>query len=161
MRQRLNSPIVKVLGVVSAVVSPAILVTILSGLYFALFTMLGREGGFKAYFSITAFACIPTVLRQIATVVQVFVLPVSQIMPDELGSLSPAVFLSRDSVSPVLFTAVNMVDLTSIWILSLLIIGYGFVTRKGLSKVARALTVVAPFLLYVALRLGLAALRGV
>ena len=161
MRTRLNSPIVKALGIGSAIISPAILITIVSGIYFALFTMLGREGGYKAFFSITAFALIPTVIRQVATVAQVFVMPVSQIMPDELGSLSPAVFLNRDSMSPVLFAAVNTVDLATIWILSLLVIGFGFVTRKSLSTAARACTVIAPFLVWVAFRLALAALRGV
>ena len=82
-------------------------------------------------------------------------------MPDELGSLSPSVFLDRDAISPVLFTAVSSIDLVTIWILTLLVIGYGYVTRKSLSKAARAGAVVGVFLVYAALRLAYAAISGV
>jgi hypothetical protein len=125
-----------------------------------LFSMLGREGPFKAFFSITAFSFVPTVFGQLAGVARVFVIPPSALMLDELGSLSPAVFLERDSVSPVLFTAANMMDLVSIWILILMIIGYGFVTPKSLSKTTRAITVLSLFVIYQAIRLGFVALRG-
>ena len=82
-------------------------------------------------------------------------------MPDELGSLSPSVFLDRDSVSPVLFSAVSTIDLVNIWILALLVIGFGFVTRKSVSKTTRTAAVLAPFLVYAGFRLSLAALRGI
>ena len=161
IRQQVNSPIIKGLTFVSTVIGPLLLIAIVAGVYFALFTMLGREGGFKAFFSITAFAFIPSIFRQFAAVLSVFVVPASSLMPDELGSLSPAVFLDRDSVSPVLFTGVNTIDVVTIWILILLVIGYGFVTRKSLSKTARAGAVAGVFLIYVCLRLVSAAIRGV
>jgi len=161
MRRQVNSPIVKGFTFVSAVLGSLLVVLIVAGIYFALFTMLGREGGFKAFFSITAYAFVPTIFRSLAAVVSAYVVPPSSLMPDELGSLSPAVFLDRDSLSPVVFTAVNTIDLVSIWVLILLGIGYGFVTRKSLSKASRAAAVLGPFLLYVALRLASAAVRGI
>ena len=160
-RERMNSPLFKGFTIVSAVVGPVVVITIVAGLYFGLFTMLGREGSFKAFYSITAFAFIPSIFRQLAVVLSAFVVPASSIMPDELGSLSPAVFLERDSVSPVVFAGVNTIDLVSIWILILLVIGYGFVTRKSLSKTTRAGAIVGVFLGYVALRLAYAAMTGV
>lgn len=161
VRNLVHSPVYKVLTQVAAVVGSLVLITITCVLYFALFTMLGREAGFKAFFSITTFAFIPIIFRQLAALVSVFVVPVSAIMPDELGSLSPAVFLDRSAMSPVLFAAVNSIDLVNIWILSLLIIGYRFTVRKSLSTVTRAVSVVSLFLVYVALRLGYAAILGV
>jgi len=161
LRRQIDSPAVKGFTFVSAVLGAGLMVLIVAAIYFALFTMLGREGGFKAFFSITAYAFVPTVFRSLAGIVSAFVVPASSLMLDELGSLSPAVFLDRDSVSPVLFAAVNTIDLVSIWVLILLGIGYGFVTRKGLSKASRAAAILGVFLVYVVFRLGSAAIRGI
>ena len=68
-------------------------------------------------------------------------------------------FLDRDSVSPMVFAGVNTIDVVSIWVLRLLMIGFGFVTRKGLSKTARAGSVIGVFLIYVVSRLLLASVR--
>jgi hypothetical protein len=160
IRQQMNSPVVKTLGIVSAGLGPLVVLVVVALIYFGLFTIMGREGTFKAFFSITSFAFVPVIFRQSATILTAFVVPPSSIMPDELGSLSPAVFLDRDSVSRGLFAAVNMVDVVSIWILCLLSIGFGFVTRKGLSKVARTATVFGVFLLYAMVRVLLASVRG-
>src|SRR5437667_3057330 len=138
IRQRVNSPAARTLTIVSTSLGPVLVLLIVAGIYFGLFTVVGREGSFKAFFSITAFAFVPTIFRHLTAVLNAFVAPPSSIMPDELGSLSPAVFLDRDSVSPVVFTGVNMIDVVSIWVLCLLIIGFGFVTRKSLSKTTRA-----------------------
>jgi len=161
LRRQMGSPVVKVFTFVSAVVGSLLVVLIVAGIYFALFTMLGREGSFKAFLSITAYAFVPTIFRSLAAVLSAYVVPPSSLMPDELGSLSPAVFVDRDAMSPVVFTAVNTIDLVTIWVLILLWIGYGFVTRKSLSKVSRAAAILGVFLLYVALRLVSAAVRGI
>src|SRR5262245_7798290 len=161
LRRQMASPVVKVFTFVSAVLGALLMVLIVAGIYFALFTMLGREGSFKAFLSITAYAFVPTIFRSLAAVLSAYVVPPSSLMPDELGSLSPAVFVDRDAMSPVVFTAVNTIDLVTIWVLILLWIGYGFVTRKSLSKVSRAGAILGVFLLYVALRLVSAAVRGI
>ena len=152
LRKTMDSPVVKTLTFCSTAFGPAVLVLLITGLYFGLFTLLGREGGFKAFLSITAFAFIPSIFRQLAAVLSVYVVPAASIMPDELGSISPAVFLDRDAMSPVLFAGVTMIDLVNFWILALLVIGYGTVTRKSLSKTARAGAVVGVFLVYALLR---------
>jgi Yip1-like protein len=161
LRRQMGSPVVKVFTFVSAVVGALLVVLIVAGIYFALFTMLGREGSFKAFLSITAYAFVPRIFSSLAAVLSAYVVPPSSLMPDELGSLSPAVFLDRDAMSTVVFTAVNTIDLVTIWVLILLWIGYGFVTRKSLSKVSRAAAILGVFMLYVALRLVSAAVRGI
>jgi hypothetical protein len=50
--------------------------------------------------------------------------------------------------------------LVSHWTLCLLVIGFGFVTRKSVSKLACAGTVFGIFLVYAVLRVMLASLRG-
>jgi Yip1 domain len=159
IRQRVNSPAIQSFTIATTALGPLVIVLTVTVIYFAVFTMIGREGGFKAFFSISAFAFVPTAFRQLTVVLNAFFIPPSSIMPDELGSLSPAVFLDRDSVSPVVFAGVNMIDIVSIWTLSLLVIGFGYVTRKSLSKATRAGTVFGVFLVYVVFRLVIASVR--
>jgi hypothetical protein len=45
--------------------------------------------------------------------------------------------------------------------LSLMVIGYGFLARKSVSKGTRIIAVLVPYLLWIAFRLGSAAIRGV
>jgi Yip1 domain len=161
MRQTMKSPVVKGITFVSTAVGPLILIGLVTLVYFALFTIVGREGSFKSFFSITAFALVPLIFRQVAAAVAVLVIPPSALMLDELGSVGPAVFLDRDAVSPVLFTAVSSIDLITIWTLILLTIGYGYVTRKSLSKMTRAACVVGVFLVYAVFRLGYSAVMGI
>ena len=161
IRRNMNLPVVKGFMFVATFIAPLFLILIVAAMYFALFSMIGRDGGFKAFLSITVYAFIPTVLSQIAGVVRAYTVPSSALMLDEIGSLSAAVFVDRDAVSPAIFTLANSVDVVSIWILSLLVIGYGFVARKSLSKTTRTIAVVAVFLLWIVFRVGSAAIRGV
>jgi hypothetical protein len=159
-RQGMNSPTGKALWFASTLLTPMIVILIVASLYFALFTILGREAGFKSFLSVTAFAFIPQIFRELARVVTAFVIPGTSITLDEFGSISPSLFIARDSISPAVFVALNTIDLVSIWILILLAIGYGFVTSKRVSKRARAGAVVGVFLGYVILRLGIAVVLG-
>jgi hypothetical protein len=81
-------------------------------------------------------------------------------MLDELGSLGPSVFVDRDSVSPVFFAVVGSLDVVSIWILALLVIGYKFAKQKGFSVATRTSAVVGVFSIYVVFRMAGAALQG-
>ncbi len=155
-----NSTGAKVRSYAAAVVFPTAVTLLIAGVFFGLFTIVGREGGFKGFFAVTAFAFIPTVFSQIVHLLTLFVVPSSSIMLDELGSLSPAVFLDRDAVSPVLFAAAGRVDVVTIWVLILLVIGYGFLVSKGVSAAVRSAVVVTPFLLYTGFRLAIAYLTG-
>ena len=157
----MSSPIVKAAVPAFTVIGTLFTIVVVAGIYFLVFSLVGREGGFKAYLSLTSFAFVPIIFSSIASTVRAFTMPSSSLMLDELGSLSAAVFVDRDAVSPVIFTIANSIDLVSIWILSLLIIGYGFVTRKSVSKGTRAAVVVAVFLAYVGLKIVSAAIRGV
>jgi hypothetical protein len=153
--------LVRDFALVSAALTPLLLSIVVTVVYFALFTPIGREAGFKAFFSITLFACVPLIFRQLASVVAAFVIPSAAITADKLGNLSPALFFSRGGMSPVLFAALSTLDLVSLWILALLTIGYGFVVRKTLSGATRSCAVGGVFLVYFGLRLTVAAVSGV
>ncbi len=148
LREQVDSPAAWIFTMVLSGVRPLLLLLIISGIYFLIFTIIGRQGGFKAFFSITAFSLIPTVFRQIVTVLSALLVPSASIMPDELGSLSPAVFLDRDSVPSIVFAGVNMIDIVSIWTLSLMVIGFAFVIPKTVSRRTRAGVVIGVFLVY-------------
>src|SRR5947207_9091666 len=85
--------------IATAAIGPLIIITLATAIYFAIFTIIGREGTFKTFYAVTAFAYLPLVVRQLAAMIQVSVFPPSSIVPQELGSLSLAVFLDPTSVS--------------------------------------------------------------
>jgi hypothetical protein len=161
MQKAMSLPVVRGGVIASAVIFPLIIVVLVAGVYFLVFTLLGRDGGFKAFLSITTYAFVPIIFSQLAGLLRAFVVPSSSLMLDEIGSLSAAIFLDRDAVSPVVFSAANSVDFTSLWTLALLAIGYKFVASKAMSKGTRVVAVVAVFAVYVALKLVSAAVRGV
>ena len=162
MKKIMSSPIVgKVAVPAFSVIGTLVTILLVAGIYFLVFSLVGREGGFKAYLSLTSFAFVPIIFSSIATTVRAFTMDTSSLMLDELGSLSAGIFVDRDTASPVVFALANSVDLVTIWILCLLIIGYGFVTRKSVSKGTRAAVVVVVFLVYVGIKLASAAIRGV
>src|SRR5262245_26782718 len=110
----MNGPAARTFGAVSAVVVPTLTVVLVALVYFGLFTLLGREGGFKAFFAVTAFAFVPSIVRTAAAVITMMVVPQSQLMLDELGNIGPAVLLDRSAVSGKLFAAVAQIDVVSL-----------------------------------------------
>jgi len=160
MQRLMNSPAINGVFIGFAIVGPLLMILIVTALYFGAFTIAGREGGFKAFLSITAFAFVPIIFSYIAMIVRAFVVVPSLLMLDEIGSLSPAPFLDRGAVTPLVFAAINSIDLVTIWTLILLVIGYSFVTPKSQSKVTRALVVFGVFAVYLALKLAGPALQS-
>jgi len=156
MLAMMNGPAARAFGAISAVVVPTVTVVFVAVVFFGLFTLLGREGGFKAFFAVTAFAFVPSIVRTAAAVLTMIVVPQSQLMLDELGNIGPAVMLDRSAVSSKVFAAVAQIDVVSLWILALLVIGYRFVTRKSVGVLARTVCVFGVWLVYVAFRVALA-----
>ena len=157
MQRVMSLPAMQGVFIALFVVTPLIIVTLIALIYFGLFSMVGRDAGFKAFFAITAFAFVPGVFSGLAGAIRAFVSVPSSLLLDELYSLSPATFLDRDAVSPFVFAAANSIDLVTIWTLILLVIGYGFVTPKSVSKGTRTVAVVGVLLVYEAIKLVLVA----
>jgi len=159
LQRVMSLPVIQWVYIGSAIVIPILFVLLIAAIYFGAFSVVGREGGFKAFFSITAFSFVPLVFSQLATVVRSFTILPSSLMLDEMGSLSLGTFIDRDS-SPLLFATLNSIDLVTIWVVILLTIGYGFVTSKSVSKGMRTGITVGVFLVYEAIKLAFVALRG-
>jgi Yip1-like protein len=149
-------PVVRGFAVGGAVFGPTVMILLVTVIYFGLFTLLGREGGFKSFFAVTAFAFVPSIVRNAAATLTVLVVPQAQIMPDEIGNIGPAVLLDRGAMSSKLFAAIAQIDVVSLWILALLVIGYRFVTRKSVGVLARTVCVFGVWLVYVAFRVTIA-----
>jgi len=150
---RTFTPVSMVIGAVA----PAVIVTIAALIYFAVFMVIGRDSDFKTFLSITAFAHLPLIVRQAAAIAQVYLTPAAQLDIYNLGGLGLATFLDPGAVSPTVYAASTVVDIVSIWVWILLIIGYKFVVPKSVGIAARAsgVLVVSLFfsLIFAALRL--------
>ena len=155
-----NSPVVKGIGVVVGALVPTLTILVASAVFFGVFTLIGREGGFKSYFAVTALAHVPMLLRLIVSAVMVATIPQSSLALDEIGSISPSLLLDRAGMSKVLFTLINSIDVVSIWIVILLIIGYRFVTTKKVSTALRIVGVLGAWLVWVLIRVALAPFLG-
>ena len=143
------------IGLVSAAIGPVVIVLLVSSFFFALFSVLGRRVGYRAFLSVTAFAFVPTALHHLAQ--GVLLLPISQPMSTpQFGRLNLALFLDSQSVSSGVFVAAGMIDVISLWVLALLVVGYRYVARPTLAPGARVTAVVLTWLIYVGIRIALA-----
>ena len=142
-------------GFAVAVASVRTLVTVLAvaGVFF-LCLGIGRGIGFKSFLSVTAFAFIPGIFHSIASVVVVMT---SERTPRTLllaGSVSPIRFLDPESVSGMTYLVLSTVDAVSIWILALLIIGYGVILRNRVGLISRVFVVGSAYCLSSAVFVG-------
>ena len=153
-----NGPIPRVMSMVFATIGPTLTIFLVTLIYFGVFSIVGREAKFPAFFAVTAFAFVPLIVRDIAAALSVLVVPSTSLEVDEIGSISPSIFVDRGTMSRPLFTFINQIDVISIWILLLLVIGYGFVVRKGTSATARTASVFAVWLFWVGLRMVLSSI---
>jgi len=143
-------------GLISAVLGPALITLIVSVLYFGIFSAAGRQRGFKSFLSVTAVAFVPTALHHLAQSVMILTQVAQQLLPSQIGRLNVAVFLDPQVVSSGIYVAAGMVDVVSIWVLVLLTVGYRCVVSPRLTTWMVAGLVVGPWLLYAGLRIALA-----
>ncbi len=152
--ERLQNPAVRYIGFAGALVGPTVMIVVLSGIYFGLFMILGSSAKFRIFFSVTSFALLPLVIRNLAATLMVLFIPSSAINPQELGGIAPSAFLDPAEVSRAVFAFAQSLDLITFWILILLIIGYKNVASRRTSLVTRTLAVLLPWVILVAGRVG-------
>lgn len=149
-----NSPF-RFIGFVFAVVGPLLLVAVLAGMHFGIFMILGSSAKYRSFFSLTSFAMLPLLIRNVAATLMVIFIPVSAINPLELGGIAPSAFLDPTEVSRTVFAIALSLDLVTFWVLILLIIAYRNVTPNRTSVITRTIGVLIPWLILVAGRVGL------
>ena len=152
---RMQSPALRYIGIVGAVIGPVIFIAILSGVYFGIFMLLGSSAKYSGFFSLTSFAMLPLIIRSVAATLMVLFIPSSAIRPQELGGIAPSAFLDPDEVSRTVFAVAQSLDLITLWVLILLIIAYKNVTPTRTSALGRTVAVLVPWLILVAGRVGL------
>ena len=111
---------------------------------------LGRGVPFKPFLAVTAFAFIPGVFRSVAIMGTVLTADPTFETLQRAGSFSPILFLDSSSVSRVMYAILGMADAVSIWILVLLVIGYGFVLRDRVTPALRIFAVVGVYCVWTA-----------
>jgi hypothetical protein len=134
-----------------------LIVVMVAGLFFACLG-LGRGVSFRSFLAVTAFAFIPGIFHSAATVTTVLTAAPTLETLQRAGTISPILFLDSSTMSRVIYLALGMVDAVSIWILALLIIGYGFILRDRVTPALRIFVVVGFYCVwsavYVAIRLS-------
>jgi hypothetical protein len=147
------------LFIASASIGTVIFITLAALIYFGVFTVIGRQAGFKAFYAVTAFAFLPMIFRSLAVALQVSLAAPSSIVMEELGSLSLAVFLDPSSVSRLVYGLATMVDVVSIWSVILLIIGFKYLTPRSVGVPLRATGVLSVYLVFSTIGMLLQMLR--
>jgi hypothetical protein len=122
------------------------LVLITGGVFYLLLGM-GRGIPLKPFLAVTAFAFIPAAIRSIAMIATVLTAEPTTETLSRAGAISPIRLVDPASVSRTLYQALGMVDVITLWILALLVIGYGYVLRDRVSPVFRVSAVVGAYLL--------------
>jgi hypothetical protein len=149
---RLQPPLPLAVVLLVGVLGPLLVIFIVASIFFGIFSWLGREAKYSAFLGVTAFAYLPTIFRSAASIVTLLISDPATLAPAKIGSLSPALFLSPEN-GPVLFAAASLIDLVSIWILTLLVIGYKFLVPADMSRTLRAAGVVSLWIVYAGLSL--------
>jgi len=127
-----------------------LLMLALMAAYLVIVSFVTNDGyRFKHWFSLVSWSSIPIVVAMLASTVNLAVSESAHLPQQELNPLSFANLLALDvSGGGLLAGVLQAVDLTSVWALGLMVIGYRTWTGKSLGS--SFLTVAAPLLVIVA-----------
>lgn len=151
----------KAFAKVFAYIQPVIMIVwyvIIAGALLLGVRMFGGEGNFKQAFSVTLYAWIPYVILGIITTIVVVArgtfdpMQAATIVPT-----NPAVFVDMKQ-NLVLYSLLSMIDIFTIWVLALLVIGFAAVSK--FSKGKAAAVVIPMWLILCLIRLGFAAMNA-
>ncbi len=138
-----------------AVLGPAFVVLLVSGLFFLIFSFLGRRHGYRSFLSVTALAFVPSAIYHLAQSVVLMISSGVEPPSVQVGRLSAARLLDPGSVSSELFVAASMIDAITIWVLALLVVGYQFLSRESSPRLG-GVVVIGGWIVYAAIRIAVA-----
>jgi len=145
----------KMMAYASPVLSVAIW-AIIAGVLLLAHRLMGGEGNYMQAFSTTLYAWIPNAISGvILTIVAAAKGSVNPATMNTLVKSNPA-FLVDMADHPVLFALLGSLDVFSIWVLILLIIGFSTLSR--MSRAKSAAIIISLWLITVVVKLGFAAL---
>lgn len=160
-RTTLSSPIIPIVIASLPVVFVPIMFLVVAGIYFAMFLIFGSTARYGQYLSLLSFAYTPQILNSWVIIALAFVLRPTSLDPSLLGSVSPAILitLAPGTVTPgPLFTAASSLNLFTVWVLILLVIAFRGLVSRRTSTLTVSVGVLIPWLVYVAYRVGMAAI---
>lgn len=131
---RIGSAAAKIFSYCAPVIS-GIFLLIISGFLLLAFRVMGGEGDFRQAFSVTCYSWMPGLIKSIIITAIVAARSVSAtdiptVLRSNLG------FLVTIKQNPLLFTLLTKLDVFSIWMIALLVIGFSFVSRFSKAKSA-------------------------
>jgi len=133
--ERISVGIGKVAKFIAPVIVVILMVTVAGALLLAV-RLAGGEGDFKQAFSVTCYAWIPNVLQSIVLTIIIFAKGATAINPQALATMvrSNPAFLVDMKTQPMAFALLSSLDLFTIWVVVLLIIGFAYVGRVSKAK---------------------------
>ena len=136
---KISSAVAKVVAYCAPVFTVVIYV-IVAAIMMLVYRMIGGEGGFKQYFSITLYAWLPRTIQSVILAIILFVRS-TPVAAGDLPTLvrSNLAFLVDPHDHKVLFALLSSFDLFSIWSLVLMAIGFAYVSRFSKAKSATVL----------------------
>lgn len=134
---KMSGGIAKVLTFLSPVLM-IISLLIMAGVLLIAFRLFGGEGDFRQAFAVSTYASMPSLIKSIFTIIILIAkggaLVPAQLLPTLVRSnLS---FLVEMKTNPVLFALLAQLDIFTIWLLALLVIGFSYVARVSKAKSA-------------------------
>lgn len=129
----ISNAVGKALSYFAPLFSAAIL-AIVAGVFLLAFRLFGGDGTYRQSLSITAFSWMPLSIGSILMAVILF--SRKSVAAQELPTLlrSNLAFLADFEKQPVLFGFLSSFDVFTIWMLSLMAIGYAFMSRFSRTK---------------------------
>jgi hypothetical protein len=153
-----QSRIGRVIGFGWGAVAPAAVSLLLAAIFLGAFKAFGWDLRFKQSFGVTAHSFLPAVLGSLLA------LPVisqrEQIDPRGMSDLvrSNLGFLVARDTSPALHSLLSSIDVFSLWVLALLVIGFAAASRVSRGRAAGI--IVSLWVLFVLIKTGWAALTS-
>ncbi|MBZ5501261.1 MAG: YIP1 family protein [Acidobacteriia bacterium] len=142
---------------VGGIVGSAITLVTLAAVFLGVFNLVsGVPMGFKTSLSIVAYAYTPRLIYGLLAIPILFLKDPSTVDPQNMVASNPAVFLA-DGAAGWLATLLGSLDLFSIWVVLLLSVGYSAVNPKKLSFGKAFGVIFGVWLVYVLVRVGIAA----
>jgi hypothetical protein len=131
---RIASAAAKIFAYCSPVIS-LIFLLIIAGVVLLAFRVMGGEGEFGQAFSVTAYSWMPGLIKSIITTA---IVATRNVSASDLASIlrSNLAFLVPMKQNPLLFTLLSRLDVFSIWLLALMIIGFSYVSKVSKAKSA-------------------------
>lgn len=135
-----------------------IMYVVIAAVFLLAFKLMGGEGTFKQFFSVTIYSWVPQILKAIAS--SIIIATRGKMTAPEMESLvkSNLGFLADQKSAPIPFAFLSSIDIFNIWMVVLLVIGLSFGARVSRGKAAGV--VVALWIVIILFKIGMAALQS-